>query len=352
MMTNNPFDQYLPLINREIQEYLLHLMGRFHTVLGVSEGDLSYDVARSMMDPVEDMVRRGGKRWRAVLLLLAEELMKGGDPLILEMRSLPLVSLVEIVHGGTLIIDDIEDSSDLRRGEMAIHLRYGEDVAINSGNLSYFLPLEILERGRFSDAEKLELFCMYSRYLRGLHGGQGMDICWHRDLSIVPGVEEYLTMCSLKTGTLAGMAMEMGAFLGGALKEDRRVLGNLARTLGVIFQIQDDIINITTGNPGKQRGDDILEGKKSLPLIMALRAYPREKETVLDLMSRIRRCEATERSIPVEEVVQWIHRREGVEMARQRVKGMLDQVNLDARTILNDSGYGRFCSFMDVLISI
>jgi octaprenyl-diphosphate synthase len=116
--------------------------------------------------------------------------------------------------------------------------------------------------------------------MRKLHLGQAMDINWHRNISLVPSIEEYYAMCALKTGCLSRFACELGAYTAGASAETARQLGEAAEKLGIGFQILDDVKNLKTGVPGKKRGDDITEGKKSLPILLYLHKYPAKKEYV------------------------------------------------------------------------
>ena len=94
-----------------------------------------------------------------------------------------------------------------------------------------------------------------------------MDIAWHRDNTKVPSVQEYLKMVKGKTGTLASLAAKTGTLASNADEETVKKAGIIASEIGAGFQIIDDVINLTTGNPGKKRGDDIVEGKKSLPVL-------------------------------------------------------------------------------------
>jgi octaprenyl-diphosphate synthase len=131
-----------------------------------------------------------------------------------------------------------------------------------------------------------------------------MDIHWHRDFSSLPAIEEYYLMCALKTGCLARFAAVLGvraaeaaaAARGGAGIRDHREkfaaaalsLGEAAENLGVGFQILDDVKNLTSGVPGKKRGDDVVEGKKSLPLLLYLHRYPDRREMVARCFSAAR----------------------------------------------------------------
>lgn len=115
---------------------------------------------------------------------------------------------------------------------------------------------------------KFKILDAYCDSLRRLHFGQGLDIQWHNDHKTVPDVPVYLQMCRFKTGALARFAAYSGSLLGGGDKELCLKAAESWEKAGVGFQILDDVKNLTTGNPGKHRGDDIVEGKKSLPVIL------------------------------------------------------------------------------------
>jgi octaprenyl-diphosphate synthase len=192
--------------------------------------------------------------------------------------ALPLTPLVELPHTASLIHDDIEDNSDERRGKPAAHLLYGLDQAINGGCFLYFLSLACIDSWKVPADLKNRVFVIWGEYMRRLHMGQAMDIRWHRDFFSLPNLEEYTLMCRLKTGVLARLAAVLGTWAaagvtGAAVEEAARqagTLGDAAEKLGVGFQILDDVKNLSTGNPGKKRGDDIVEGKKSLPILLYL----------------------------------------------------------------------------------
>lgn len=212
--------------------------------------------------PAETLLAGGGKRWRPLLAVYCSGLCgKTPTETVLRLSVLP-----EAVHNGTLIIDDIEDGAVLRRGSPCAHIRFGVDTAINTGNLLYFLPTVLIDNAGLTDSQKLTLYRIYSYYMRRVHFGQALDIEWHKTDKI-PKEEAYLQMCRLKTGSLAAMAAECGLFLGGGTPEQQKIIGTVAENIGIVFQIADDIINLRTGNKGKNRGDDIVEKKKSLPVL-------------------------------------------------------------------------------------
>jgi octaprenyl-diphosphate synthase len=151
---------------------------------------------------------------------------------------------------------------------------------------------------------KNKVYGIWGEYMRKLHLGQAMDIYWHRNFQVIPSLEEYYAMCALKTGCLARFAAVLGvcaseaagaatqkvaanAALPPGEAQPLQIAANMAvrlgegaEKLGVGFQILDDVKNLTTGIPGKKRGDDIVEGKKSLPVLLYLNRYPERRDLV------------------------------------------------------------------------
>ncbi|WGK69666.1 polyprenyl synthetase family protein [Candidatus Haliotispira prima] len=245
-----------------------------------------------VLEPMQELVFLPGKRWRPALSLLHALLGCGGNAGH-ELKSSrcrellgPLVVLVELLHNATLVADDIEDNGKLRRGIPAIHLSYGLDRALNGCNWAYFLSdtlLRPLEQYLTTCAAAstgwglaLRLRSLSQQCLSQIHLGQALDIRWHRQHGYVPHTEAYFCMASLKTGALAGFAAEVGVLAGQALWNGggaeygltARNCRELWLRIGLAFQVLDDLINITVGNPGKLRGDDWLEGKRGLPLCL------------------------------------------------------------------------------------
>jgi octaprenyl-diphosphate synthase len=217
-------------------------------------------------------------------------------------KALPLAPLVEISHNASLIHDDIEDNSPERRGAPAIHLRYGVDTAINSGSFLYFLPLVCVNG--FEPSFQNEIFRLWAEHLRRLHLGQALDIAWHSDETAMPSLEEYNLMCRLKTGSLSRLAAILGVLAAEppASREIAEIFGNASEKLGVGFQILDDVKNLTGSIAGKQRGDDIVEGKKSLPILLYTRQCGGDLATVNRCFSAAHRNGAS--ALEVEELIE------------------------------------------------
>ena len=221
--------------------------------------------------PCASLVAGGGKRWRPLLAVLAYQLAGGSGEEIYT-----LTPLIEGIHTASLIHDDIEDNSELRRGQPAAHVAYGLDSALNSGSWLYFQALGSLEAYRAPANIKLDLYAAALTHIRALHEGQALDIHWHRTAGFFPSRKDYERMIRLKTGALAALAAYTGMRAAGKAHEESAAFASLFEAAGVGFQILDDAKNISAGNAGKKRGDDIVEGKKSLPVILHSEKHPED----------------------------------------------------------------------------
>jgi len=257
-----------------------------------SFGNLAQAITKNFIQnliiPNKNLIDLGGKRWRPLLLILCYENQKAinGDKALTPEQAYALTPLVEFVHTASLIHDDIEDSADLRRGKPAAHITYGLDTALNAASWLYFEAPVCINTTDITEEQKLTLYRIYTNELRRLHLGQAMDIFWHRTPSLFPTKEEYQGMVRCKTGTLASMAAKIGYVAGGASPEKAEEAGEKAANIGMGFQIIDDVINLTSGNPGKKRGDDIVEGKKSLPVLIHLERCPEDSREIARLMEQ------------------------------------------------------------------
>ena len=179
----------------------------------------------------------------------------------------------EIVHNATLIHDDIEDGSSMRRGKEALHEKYGVDVALNLGDFMFFFPMNaIIETKKLDTNTKIRLQKIYVKCMMRLGVGQGTDLAWHNQIIDISKVtlDNYMQTAFDKTGALTSMSTQIGAIIGGA--DDRLVdmFGTFGATLGVAFQIRDDMLNLIKSKLSDTKGgigDDITEGKVSLLVV-------------------------------------------------------------------------------------
>ncbi|KAI9294372.1 geranylgeranyl pyrophosphate synthase [Neoconidiobolus thromboides FSU 785] len=171
--------------------------------------------------------------------------------------------VLEMLHSASLLIDDVQDNSELRRGIPVAHRIYGVPITINCANYIYFLALR-----KICELDNPKLIEIYSLELINLHKGQGMELhC--RDRSICPTQEEYLDIVNNKTGGLLRLGVKMMQEVSDS-KEDYVPLVNL---LGKLYQIRDDYINLKTDEYHSAKGfcEDLSEGKYSFPIIHSLR---------------------------------------------------------------------------------
>ena len=297
-------------------------------------GKIEYEIdekgaQNSLLIPIWDLLDRGGKRWRPALMLSIAKSFGANEEQILPFTPIP-----ELIHNGTLMVDDIEDRSELRRGKKAIHLIYGEDVAINTGNAMYYLPLVIIKEkeGEIGEKKAKKLYEVYVEEMIKLAFGQGLDIWWHnKEHGEKISENEYLQMTAFKTGTLARMAAKFGAILGGANDGEIKKIGKFAESIGVAFQIQDDVLNIAPSKEwGKSIGDDITEGKITLIVIKALEELDEKKgKQLMQILS-----EHTRDKKKIETAISLIKETQAVEYAKNKTKELVKSAWRDVEKIL------------------
>ncbi len=272
--------------------------------------------------PAKELLSSGGKRWRPLLMVLIAEILGGEEA---AERAYELTTVVELPHNGSLIVDDIEDASEYRRGAPAAYITYGIDISINAGNLLYYLPTSAIDAADISGEKKLKVYQVYAKYLRRVHFGQGLDITWHKHPEMIPTHAEYEQMCRFKTGCLAGMSAEIGAIVASDDGEIIRRAGVLAEKIGVGFQIKDDVINLRVGNPGKHRGDDIVENKKSLPIILFLQENPQQLDYVLSIFKSAREQGIEGAHDDIEALIGLLLESGSVDLAEERALELLEE---------------------------
>ncbi len=279
------------LVDKAIEKYIPRKFGEDAVLFKVTPPRYSYTlepINKGIADPIWDMLDRGGKRWRpALFLLICEALGKKAD-YCLDFSIIP-----EVIHNGTLVIDDIEDSSEMRRGRPCTYKIFLLDISVNAGNAMYYLPLLPLmeQKERISPDIQRDVYEIYVQEMINLSMGQAMDIAWHRGIAKADELDEgdYLQMCAYKTGTLARMAAKIAAVLAGANKPLVEALGRFAESIGVAFQMQDDILDLTGQEFAKKKGgvgQDITEGKRSLMVIYTLKkANSKDKKKLIEILN-------------------------------------------------------------------
>ncbi len=288
--------------------------------------------------PNYNLISLGGKRWRPLLLVLCAELAaeaKGNCAAGNEI-AYRLTPLVELIHTSSLIMDDIEDSADMRRGKPAAHITFGLDAALNAGSWLGYEAAACIDDLHLPAELKNTFYALYLLECRRLHLGQAMDIFWHRNPALIPTIEEYTAMVRNKTGTLARMAVKLGILAGAGSKEEAERAGIIAEDIGVGFQILDDVTNLTTGNPGKKRGDDIVEGKKSLPVLLHLQEHPAAQQKLESLFTKAR--EEGIDSPAVEGAIALLSTSDAIEKARQKGNELVETKSRELASFYGSHG--------------
>jgi len=331
-------EEKAPLIDKAIEKYIPRKFSRKSILFKVNPPKYSYNVEtlnKTIAGPIWDILDRGGKRWRPTLFLLICEALGKNSDAYLDFAIIP-----EVIHNGTLIIDDIEDASDLRRGKPCTYKIYGEDIAVNAGNTMYYLPLlPLLEKRAQIQPEKLrDIYEVYVQEMINLSMGQAMDIAWHRGIANADevGEEDYLQMCAYKTGTLARMSAKLAAVLAGASKELVEKLGHFAESIGVAFQMQDDVLDLIGKEFAEKkggRGQDITEGKRTLMVIHTLKIASNADKGRLIQILKMHTSDKALRN----EAVFIMQKYNGIEYVRQMSAQIVEESWKEAERLLQSS---------------
>lgn len=230
--------------------------------------------------PVREVTDRGGKSWRSYAALACCDVVGGDSRKYVQWLAMP-----ELMHTGSLIVDDVQDKSTVRRGGPTAHMKHGDAIAINSGTACYFTGQKILVDDSMSDATKVLIYDLYFEALRAGHAGQALDLAGldHMMPEVVESgdsalmEERVLAVHRLKTAAPAASLARMGAVVGGGSAEQVEGVGSFFESVGLAFQIIDDVLNLRgfRGNL-KQCGEDISHGKITLPVARAMRMLPPE----------------------------------------------------------------------------
>jgi geranylgeranyl diphosphate synthase type I len=255
--------QMQPLIDQTMQQVVLShpLIGQYRGLKDMLSYHLGWDGAANRAEVQ-------GKRIRPLLVLLTTAAcsQSGWE------TALPAAAAVELLHNFSLIHDDIEDRSILRRGRETVWKKWGEALAINAGDALFSLSFEaisLLKQTCPPEVVLQSLEILNNTCIR-LTGGQHLDISFENERYI--GLDDYWLMIEGKTAALISACVSLGALIGGADRHQQQELAEFGRSLGIAFQIQDDWLGIwgNAAQTGKSTESDLLTGKKSLPIVFAL----------------------------------------------------------------------------------
>jgi geranylgeranyl diphosphate synthase type II len=217
----------------------------------------------SLYKPASYILESGGKRLRPLLVLLSAKAVNGKFS-----QAYNAAVAVELLHNFTLVHDDIMDNADLRRGNQTLHKKYDLNTAILAGDSLLSVAYEFLLKD--SNLNIRQAVNSFTQGLVEVCEGQSLDTDF--EMKKYVHLDEYINMISKKTAALIKMCCEVGAYLVDGSKKDIAVLSNYGKYLGIAFQIQDDLLDITADKTefGKKIGGDLIEGKKTFLFIKAL----------------------------------------------------------------------------------
>lgn len=213
--------------------------------------------------PVAYVMEKGGKRLRPILTLVACEMYGGTID-----EALDAALAIEYLHNFTLVHDDIMDNSNFRHGKPTIHTKWDLPTAVLSGDVLAALGFKALQ----SYSNWTNFGAIHRRYVDAFVNvceGQTLDILFNSKSNVTE--DEYFEMISKKTANMIQASLVIGALCAGALEKDIKYLEAFGKNLGLAFQIQDDLLDLTAEETklGKMVGLDLIEKKKTLLVIKA-----------------------------------------------------------------------------------
>jgi octaprenyl-diphosphate synthase len=233
----------------------------------VIEGWLHSDIAL-VRQVCEHIISSGGKRLRPALLMLSAECFghRESDQKVFGDKKVLLAAVIEFIHTATLLHDDVVDESQLRRARPTANAMFGNAASVLVGDFLYSRAFQMMVR-----AGNMRVMQVLADATNAISEGEVLQLMNCHD----PDVDEerYRRVVHLKTAKLFEAAARIGAILGGASPEQEQSLADYGRHVGIAFQLIDDALDYSgdVREMGKNLGDDLAEGKPTLPLIHALR---------------------------------------------------------------------------------
>jgi len=270
----------------------------------------------------EYIVNSGGKRLRPALVVLSAEAFayKGK-------QHHELAAVVEFIHTATLLHDDVVDESSLRRGKASASALFGNSASVLVGDFLYSRAFQMMV-----EVGDMRVMQILADATNTIAEGEVLQLlnCNNADVDIA----NYMRVIHCKTAKLFEAAMRLGAILGGASEEDENAVAKYGMHLGTAFQLVDDVLDYSADEQqtGKHLGDDLAEGKPTLPLIYAMQHGSPEQAAV------VRNAIEQGDMEKFAEVLKIVHATDALEFTRQYA---LREIELASETIesLVDSKY-------------
>ncbi|MGA2589931.1 MAG: polyprenyl synthetase family protein [Bryobacteraceae bacterium] len=253
----------------------------------------------------------GGKRLRPALLLLASKLIgDGGD------GAIHLGAVVEIVHAATLVHDDVIDDARTRRGRPSTNVQWGNHTSVLAGDWLYMQAFQVALRER--NFRILDLLIGLTQMMV-----EGELLQLERIGRIGVTEADCMELVDRKTACLFSVCARLGALVSGADMQTEERLGDYAWNLGMAFQLVDDLLDFTSREKvlGKPVGNDLREGKVTLPLVYALERASAEERCRVETILRERNYER----VPFPQILAMIERYDGIERVKERAHAFTEK---------------------------
>lgn len=275
-----------------------------------------------LYEPIEYTLAAGGKRIRPQLAMIASQLFGGKDEDVL-----PAALALEVFHNFTLLHDDVMDHADVRRGRPTVHVKWNANTAILSGDQMLIEAYKLLAG---VPKEKLsQCLDMFNKMATEICEGQQYDVDFEAKEMV--SETEYLMMIGKKTAVLLATALQMGAYIAGASQDEQETLVLFGTSIGLAFQIQDDILDVW-GDPatfGKAIGGDISCNKKTYVTIIAEKIADEESRKELQHWYSQTLSDNTEKIARVKAIYERLGVREFCERS-VRVRTQAAHISLDS----------------------
>jgi heptaprenyl diphosphate synthase len=269
--------------------------------------DTSFGGDEMFADVSRHMMEAGGKRFRAMLVLLAARF---GD--FRDKRIVPAAVAIELTHLATLFHDDVMDEAVIRRGHASANSRFGNSVAILAGDYLFARASRIL-----SDLGP-EAIRIQAETFGRLVDGQLLET-----VGVRPGedpLDHYMHVITEKTGSLIATSGRFGAMFAGLPDETADLISDACLRIGVAWQLSDDVLDIasTSAESGKEQGTDLRQGVRTLPVLYALRAVTADADAVR-LRELLTEADLTDQELHAEALT-LLRRSPALEEARETVR--------------------------------
>lgn len=333
--TLNSVKKILPLeFGQEKFEELVSKKGNKHFTDGLDK----QAYIDKFIKPIREVTDRSGKSWRSYATIACCDAVGGNSQVAIDWLALP-----ELMHVGSLIVDDVQDKSTVRRGGPAAHVVHGDAIAINSGTGAYFVGQYCIYNVDKSFEGKVKIYNAYFEAMRASHSGQAMDI-YGLDYMMPAALTDDATAKllqkrviathRLKSAAPASYLARIGVMLGEGTDEQIDAMGDYFEALGISFQIIDDTLNLKGFKDHlKTKGEDITAGKITYPVAKAMPMLNhKDRKRLWEIVSA-----KTEDISLIAEAVALLDKVNAIDICEREAKTILEKAWKKVDPLLRDS---------------